>query len=497
MNSTSSPSTASQLRGQWTNPSDVLSLLLIIGGDIIQKALAQTTAGHIPPVCFSFGWVAYSFTTLVGVIGDGRLLPLPDFPVKVFNLETSYVRENRNWVIGRILRDNEVFMNKRSSLNGAGIRISVYTAEAPKKAKLGTHRSEHVWLWITFIQIVISCIPIFLDREWGVLLVTASGVIAVVMASKLPQWNLEKLPLRRRKGKHIALTSGNGSREIMVIYSAGEALDLEELAAGESPRSDRVWEASELFSKPMKGPKGERQYHANMSEQRQAYMWKGLPVGLWVTRMVCFIQAIFWVALLITVAGLRSHTWYLVGVGGLGMLQNAIVAAVARPPDRRGLPLILVDSIVARKVMDGLMDLECTVNGAGQVLIDEFFSGFDHLYQDELAWWNGDRDLYDDRRMATGGRGRPRSRLPRKHIDVPDIDLTGKLRLERRTSSWKSSALSEEVRIIPGRNYGQGMDFQSERAKVVMPSAQEPSLLIRNDRGSKQSEDSVRSPDWA
>lgn len=462
----------------------------------MQKALAQTTAGHIPPVCFSFGWVAYSFTTLVGVIGDGRLLPPPDFPVKVFNLKTSYVRENRNWVIGRILRDNEVFMNKRGSLNGAGIRISVYTAEAPKKAKPGIHRSERVWLWITIVQIVVSCIPIFLDREWGVLLVTATGVIAVVMAGKLPQWDLEKLSLRKRQGKHVALTSGNGSREIMVIYSAGEALDLEELAAGESPRSDRVWEASKLFSKLIKNAKGEKQYHADKSERRQAYMWKGLPLGLWVTRIVCLIQAMFWVALLITVAGLRSHTWYLVGVGGLGMLQNVIIAAVARQPDRRGIPLTLVDSIVARKVMDGLMDLECTVNGAGQVLVDEFFSGLD-LYQEELAWWNGDRNQYDDERMATGRRGRPRSRLPRKDINVPDITPLRKLRLERRTSSRKSPALSDEIRMRVDRGYGPGIDSLSNSSEDITIPTRESALPARDDIDAKQSEDSVRSPDWA
>ncbi|KAI0411710.1 hypothetical protein F5X98DRAFT_380475 [Xylaria grammica] len=34
-------STAGELRHQWANPSDILSLLLLIGGDIVQKAIAQ------------------------------------------------------------------------------------------------------------------------------------------------------------------------------------------------------------------------------------------------------------------------------------------------------------------------------------------------------------------------------------------------------------------------------------------------------------------------
>jgi hypothetical protein len=120
--------TGSQLAGQWENPSDVLSVLLIIGGDIVQKALAQTSGGYFTPVCFSFGWVAYSLNALISIIGDGRLLPEPDHTVKVFNLKNGYVRENRNWIIGRVLRDNTIRLNKTRPLGGNGIRISVYDA---------------------------------------------------------------------------------------------------------------------------------------------------------------------------------------------------------------------------------------------------------------------------------------------------------------------------------------------------------------------------------
>lgn len=470
----------------------------------MQNALAQTTAGRVSSVCFSFGWVAYSFTTLVGVIGDGRLLPPPDYPVKVFNLESSYVRENKNWVIGRILRDNEVFMNKRGSLNGAGIRISIYTAEAPWRKRSFNFITEILWLIVTLVQVGVAAVPLALDSEWGVFLITCSGIVAAIIAGELPQWNVEKLPLKRKSGKYIALTSGNGSREVMIIYSAGDALDLEELAAAESPRSDRVWEASSLFSTRKKGKNGERLYHKNGSEMRSAFMYNGLPVGLWLTRIACFCQAIFWIALLITVAGLQSHSWYLVLVGGLGMLQNALVAAIARSPDRRGLPLTLVDTIVARGAMDGLMDLEMTINGAGHVLLDEFFPGL--LREDELAWWSGDRDAYDDRRMETRGRGRPRSRLQRKNIDIPDIDRSGKARLYRRSSSWESSVLAGDIELRAvspppiSRDFEPGANLPAKTPKVSMTSAQESprtQLPARNDLHAKRSEDSVRSPDWA
>ena len=52
--------TSAWLQAQWSNPSDIFTILLIVGGDIVQKAIAQLTAGPIPhftPVSFSFGWV--------------------------------------------------------------------------------------------------------------------------------------------------------------------------------------------------------------------------------------------------------------------------------------------------------------------------------------------------------------------------------------------------------------------------------------------------------
>ena len=126
--SNSANTTQHQLSDQWANPSDVLSVLLIIGGDIVQKALAQATGGYFTPVCFSFGWVAYSLNALISILGDGRLLPEPDHPVKIFNLDNGYVRENKNWIVGRVLRDNIMSLNKTQPIGGNAIRIAVYDA---------------------------------------------------------------------------------------------------------------------------------------------------------------------------------------------------------------------------------------------------------------------------------------------------------------------------------------------------------------------------------
>jgi hypothetical protein len=45
---------------QWTKPNDIFSILLILGGDIVQRALAQLVSprSYFTPVAFSFGWGA-------------------------------------------------------------------------------------------------------------------------------------------------------------------------------------------------------------------------------------------------------------------------------------------------------------------------------------------------------------------------------------------------------------------------------------------------------
>ena len=48
------------------------------------------------------------------------------------------------------------------------------------------------------------------------------------------------------------------------------------------------------------------------------------------TRWICGLLAICWILLLICVSGLKAHTWFLIGVGGIGMLQNVYLAGASR-----------------------------------------------------------------------------------------------------------------------------------------------------------------------
>lgn len=86
---------------QMENPSEVFSVLLIIGGDIIQKAIAQLAGGKVTLVSFSFGWVAYAFNALMSAFGDGQLMPDPDYPAVVITASSGIKKTNYSWALGR------------------------------------------------------------------------------------------------------------------------------------------------------------------------------------------------------------------------------------------------------------------------------------------------------------------------------------------------------------------------------------------------------------
>ncbi len=46
---------SSEFWSQWKNPGDVFSVLLLLGGDVVARALAQLSGSSLTPVAFSFG----------------------------------------------------------------------------------------------------------------------------------------------------------------------------------------------------------------------------------------------------------------------------------------------------------------------------------------------------------------------------------------------------------------------------------------------------------
>lgn len=298
-------STAGQLRSQWTNPGDILSLLLLIGREIVQMAIAQLVgyqlclpgargrALSIAPVAFSFGWAAYGFSNLLSAVGDMRLMPTNDLPAILVNCSNGFVREAQSWVLGRLLRDHEIrhHVDPRPEEEGGraeSIRIDIFNLGPVSKPTC-----DFVWWsgWVTILaQVGIAIVPWALYGDWAVLMITLTGTLLVMITCALPQWVQEKWAGRKlRHEKVTCLTRGNGHLHILVFIGAPGSWDLESLATSTLvPRAE--------------------------------------------TRWISLALAVLWTCLLISVSGLKSHTWFLIGIGSIGMLQNVFAAGVSRNP---------------------------------------------------------------------------------------------------------------------------------------------------------------------
>lgn len=401
---------SSALRETWSSPTDILTIVLIIGGDVVQKALAQTTGAPIipAPVCFSFGWVAYAFTALIGLAGSGRLMPDPDYSCKLINLESGYARDNFSWAVGRLFRRFEtrwvssdalvveVFKTVGKAEWGPGAREK--SARATYGKQKHSYAGRPIWGYVRvlsytviLVQLGIAAIPFGLYGNWGIFFVAATGQALVFATTALPQWRVEKLSCRKASKKNIALTRGNGSRYVAVILGNGVGLDLEDLAGAESPRMKRTWLEHGLFVRrrtnksDAEGVAGEK-IHQAPNIDVEVLTWKSQPIDLWATRLMCFILAILWIGFLICVTALAKDAWYLMAVGALGMSQNAIVAGVDFKSERYGMHLEKVKSFGGRKVMESLKNFETEYPGNGKALVDEFFPG--SLRPDEVEWWD-------------------------------------------------------------------------------------------------------------
>lgn len=54
-------------------------------------------------------------------------------------------------------------------------------------------------------------------------------------------------------------------------------------------------------------------------------------------------------------SGIKSNTWYLVGVGALGMIQDTVLAGLARRPENYGFNLAYRNGVADAKVMSALI----------------------------------------------------------------------------------------------------------------------------------------------
>jgi hypothetical protein len=103
-------------------------------------------------------------------------------------------------------------------------------------------------------------------------------------------------------------------------------------------------------------------------------------------RLALFALSTLWILLLITATVPILYTWYLLAVGGFGMVQNIYVASWERKLENFGVELEVVGVYGYAKVMNTLFALEEAYSHLGRGVRDEFSLG--KLRDDEKDRWN-------------------------------------------------------------------------------------------------------------
>ncbi|KAF7921446.1 hypothetical protein EAE99_007754 [Botrytis elliptica] len=422
VNITNPTTTADYFASQWVDPSDIFSVLLLLGPEIVQQAVAQLAGRAITPVAFSFGWVAYSAKALLSMIGDGRLMPETDMlNTLVIGADSKHVRTASSWILGRLLRDLDDrydkemegeeshvppsqsvsarpgFTEKEKGISHQqgkpweALRISVYQVINQDGHNHGVPHCDWVWysgFVVILGQLVIAMLPWVLYGQWGTFLITAYGNFLALLSGSLPQWRKEKWSCPRNGGATVTLTQGNGSRHAVVILGEKKAgLDLEILARGTRT------------SAPSR-----------------------------VTRLAAALLAIQWIGLLITADGLAIDTWYLLGIGALGSIQNVIAAGARRSPSALGVHIRDIGQpIRGNRVADVLKAAERQYPGLGMSLVPIFFPGSMRVQPSEFDFWRA----ANERQMGPNRFGTridnlpppPQSSTIQMAADVPEHDL--------------------------------------------------------------------------
>ncbi|KAF7796992.1 hypothetical protein EIP86_008181 [Pleurotus ostreatoroseus] len=350
LQSRSQPALPSDLQAvaiQWANPTDVLTVLMIIGGDIVQRALASMAGSRsgIPfvPVAYSFGWVSYSFSAILAAVGECRLLPGPDYECLVISPRRKYNSQNRSYLLGRLLRDHEV--------REEGCPLVVEFFNTIPSTRAGQPEADWLYIFSVFViisQLILSIVPIIIHQHYTIFILTLGGTILALLTAALPQWEREKWTARetsRSRRSVVCLTSGNFALPyVMVIVSdPGCGLQIEDLAAG--------------------GP--------------QPSAWTSVAV-------IAF--AVLWFVHLITAQGLTTGPWFFLAIGALGMIQNAIAAGAKRSCGALGFHLERKHLIRARKIFTVLQIAEEREPFVGLSLLPIYFPG--GLLPEEIAWRN-------------------------------------------------------------------------------------------------------------
>jgi hypothetical protein len=307
-------------------------------------------------------------------MGNGRLMPLsPDLPCKLIDGNSGIVTENKSWILGRIMKDFESWMDpaavqllqhmkeermilekmryshqndpgsRMPSIGRIGLCVSVYEPDFTLQAGRPTRDLLfYNGIFSIIIQLGISSIPWAIYGDWSVFLLTAAGISLALCTAALPEWRQEKSACRHNsKGTYILTTAGG--QHAIVILGNGRGLNLQDLAMGA------------MFQ------------------------------VTWMTRLTMLTLTIFWVALLITASNEKVGIWYLMAVEAVGTVNNWYVGNAVRSPSAFGIHLRLKEVIGRGKVMDTLYEVEERFPRLGKSMLQTFFPG--DLREDEVKRW--------------------------------------------------------------------------------------------------------------
>lgn len=181
---------------------------------------------------------------------DTRMTPNPDFPAQVISAKYRHVRDNKAWIIGRLLRDQELSRRYAKSsdiedtddaVRNQDFQMSFFRFD--QHAKAGDIKRDVIWysgFAVMLLQLVVSIIPIATRRNWAPVTVTAGGTLLTLLHGAIPQWRSEKWTCSTEIDSTVSITQGNGSRYVMVILANDgdrpkakcKGLDIEMLASG-------------------------------------------------------------------------------------------------------------------------------------------------------------------------------------------------------------------------------------------------------------------------
>jgi len=335
----------------------------------VQGALAQLVSSHpqyFTPVAFSFGWIAWSFSAIIAAMGSRRLVPSPDYACILVEASSGYARDVNSWNLSRLVRDYELpdEIDGKPYEKSRGLTIAFFKTDENKR----TGVPSRDWVYWTGTAVIllqhgIAVIPGALHGNWLIFILTFGGNFLAQLQAALPQWRKELWgagKIGEGKTEVVCLTQGNGSEYVMVVKSTEYNLRLSHIAAARGVRSKEMVPLTSLL-------------------------------------------AVLWLVHLLTVQSVKNDPWYLLLIGALGMIQNAIASGARRTPQALGFHLVAGDVVHRDKAMEAIQAAEEKEPRVGLGLIDVFFPG--GLRPKEKIWreeMTQKRDMEDEARKKGG-----------------------------------------------------------------------------------------------